>query len=89
MGTMDMAKTTMNVSISDSLKDLAQQQVYKNHYSTMSDYIQHLIRADVEKQKAQDQFDQFIEAGIKSGKGKTFTSREEFKGWMTQIIKQA
>lgn len=84
-----MSKTTMNVSISDSLKDLAQQQVQKNHFSTMSDYIQHLIRSDVDRQKAQEQFDKFIDAGINSGKGKSFSNREEFKDWMTNIIKKA
>ena len=62
-----MAKTTMNVSISDSLKDKAQLQVQKNDFSTMSDYIQHLIRTDVERQKAREQFDAYIQAGVDSG----------------------
>lgn len=84
-----MAKTTINVSVSDSLKELARQQVERNHFSTMSDYIQHLIRTDIDRQKAQEQFDQFIEAGINSGKGKSFSNRDEFKNWMTEIIKKA
>lgn len=64
---MQMAKTTINVSVSDSLKELARQQVEKKHFSTMSDYIQHLIRTDVDRQKAQEQFDAYIKAGIDSG----------------------
>ena len=62
-----MAKTTMNVSITDSLKDLAQQQAEKNHFSTLSDYIQHLIRSDVEREKNQENFEAFIRAGLESG----------------------
>ena len=62
-----MAKTTMNVSISDGLKELAQQQVEARHFSTMSDYIQDLIRNDIERQKAKEQFDAYIQAGVDSG----------------------
>lgn len=62
-----MAKTTMNVSIPDSLKDLALLQAEKNHFSTLSDYIQHLIRSDVERQKNQEHFEAFIRAGVESG----------------------
>lgn len=81
-------KTTMNLSIVSDLKDLAQQQVEKNHFSTMSDYIQHLIRSDVDRQKKQEQFDTFIQAGVDSGDGESF-SRDELKNWMTDIIKKA
>lgn len=81
-------KTTMNLSVAPALKDLAQQQVEKNHFSTMSDYIQHLIRSDVEGQKKKEQFDAFIQAGMDSGDGQTF-SREELKDWMTDLIKKA
>ena len=72
-----MAKTTMNVSITDKLKELAQQQAEARHFSTMSDYINHLIRSDVEKDSIRDMFenrgvdfDQFIQAGIDSGPAK-------------------
>ena len=69
-----MAKTTMNVSITDGLKEMAQRQVEVGHYSTMSDYITHLIRADVEKISIRSlfedhgtDFDSYIKAGIDSG----------------------
>jgi len=62
-----MAKTTMNVSIADGLKELAQEQVEARHFSTMSDYIQDLIRSDVERQNAKAQFDAYIKAGVDSG----------------------
>ena len=72
-----MAKTTMNVSITHGLKELAQRQVEAGHFSTMSDYITHLIRNDVEKEKVRHLFDeqgfdldQFIQAGIDSGPSK-------------------
>jgi len=44
-----MPKTTMNVSIADGLKELAQKQAEERHFSTMSDYIAYLIRSDVER----------------------------------------
>jgi Arc/MetJ-type ribon-helix-helix transcriptional regulator len=69
-----MAKTTINVSISEGLKELAQRQVEINHFSTMSDYITYLIRTDAEKTSIRSafqaqgiDFDQFIQAGIDSG----------------------
>ena len=69
-----MAKTTMNVSITDGLKELAQKQAELRHFSTMSDYINHLIRSDVEENSMRELFksqnvdlDQFIQAGINSG----------------------
>ena len=79
-----MAKTTINVSVSDSLKELARQQVEKKHFSTMSDYIQHLIRADVDRQKAQEQFDAYIQAGIDSGMSE-LTAVEIFTKAKTRI----
>ena len=53
---------------------LAHQQVEKNHFSTMSDYITYLIRTDAEKSSIRSafhaqgfDFDRFIQAGIDSG----------------------
>lgn len=69
-----MTETTLNLSIDNELKELAQKQSEEKHFSTMSDYITHLIRNDVEKsstpQVIENQgsdVDQSTHAGIKSG----------------------
>lgn len=83
-----MSNTTMNLSLPESLKEIAKSQAKRNHFSTTSDYIQHLIRQDLERQQSQASFETFIQEGLDSGDGKPRT-REEMKQWMTQIIKQA
>ena len=62
-----MANTTMNVSISEELKAQALAQVRKQHFSTASDYIQSLIRQDIEKEKERLRFEAFVQEGIESG----------------------
>jgi antitoxin ParD1/3/4 len=45
------AMTTMNVSLPDALKSFVDEQVEKRGYSTSSEYVRELIRADQDRQK--------------------------------------
>jgi len=49
MNDMTIVKTTVNVSLTDALKELAKRQVEEKHFSTMSEYITHLIQDDIDK----------------------------------------
>ncbi len=42
--------TTMNVSLPDALKSFVDEQVSKRGYSTSSEYVRELIRADQDRQ---------------------------------------
>ena len=46
--------TTMNVSLPDALKSFVDEQVEKRGYSTSSEYVRELIRADQDRQKLRD-----------------------------------
>jgi antitoxin ParD1/3/4 len=43
--------TTMNVSLPDALKSFVDEQVEKRGYSTSSEYVRELIRADQDREK--------------------------------------
>jgi antitoxin ParD1/3/4 len=43
--------TTMNVSLPDALKSFVDEQVAERGYSTSSEYVRELIRADQDRQK--------------------------------------
>jgi antitoxin ParD1/3/4 len=45
------AMTTMNVSLPDALKSFVDEQVARRGYSTSSEYVRELIRADQDRQK--------------------------------------
>jgi len=49
MNDMTIVKTTVNVSLTDALKELAKRQAEEKHFSTMSEYITHLIQDDIDK----------------------------------------
>ena len=73
-----MTNTTMNVSLPEELKKRAKERVSEEHYSTVSDYIQALIRRDVEKSAAVKRLEQLLEQGMRSGVAKE-SSEEIFR----------
>lgn len=83
-----MSNTSINLSLPETLKDIAKSQAKRNHFSITSDYIQHLIRQDLEQQQNQENFEAFIQEGLDSGEGERRTP-EEMDCWMTRIIQQA
>ena len=58
--------TSLNISLSDELKEKANEQVTRRHFSNASDYVRHLIREDVEKQEAQEDLRTLLMQGLHS-----------------------
>jgi antitoxin ParD1/3/4 len=57
---------TMNISLPDALKDFVDDRVREDGYSTSSEYVRQLIRADQTRQ-AERQLAALLRAGIESG----------------------
>ena len=57
---------TMNISLSEPLKDFVDTRVSEGGYSSTSDYMRHLIRQD-QREKAADFLRQLIAEGLSSG----------------------
>ncbi len=60
--------STMNISLPDALKDFVDDRVQKDGYSTSSEYVRELIRADQVRQ-AERQLVALLRAGLESGDG--------------------
>jgi antitoxin ParD1/3/4 len=56
---------SMNISLPDPLKKFVDGQVSTGRYSTASEYVRELIRAD-EKRKAEEQLEAMLLEGLKS-----------------------
>lgn len=67
----------INISLSESSKDFAAEQVSEGSYSSLSDYINALIRAD-QKQKAKAAIEAEVLKGLDSGPMVTVT-REDWE----------
>lgn len=50
---------SLNISLPEPLKQLVDQQIAKGHYSSVSEYVRELIRAD-EKRKAQEHLEELL-----------------------------
>lgn len=60
-----MSMTSMNVSLPEELKQYAESQTRRG-YSTPSEYVRELIRAD-QKRRAKDELDAMLLEGLRSG----------------------
>ncbi|WP_282295691.1 type II toxin-antitoxin system ParD family antitoxin [Stenotrophomonas sp. PS02289] len=60
---------TMNISLSDPLKQFVDEEVNEGGYSSTSDYVRDLIRQR-QRQKAEDLLRQLIAEGLASGPAK-------------------
>ena len=60
-----MGMTSMNVSLPEELKEFAEAQT-QNGYSTPSEYVRELIRAD-QRRRAKDKLDAMLVEGLRSG----------------------
>ncbi|NOU09191.1 MAG: type II toxin-antitoxin system ParD family antitoxin [Nitrospira sp.] len=58
---------SMNISLPDPLKQFVDGQIAKGRYSSASEYVRELIRAD-EKRKAEDELEAKLLDGLKSSK---------------------
>ena len=66
---------TMNIALPSGLKDFVQTRVAENGYSSVSEYIRELIRAD-QKHLAKALLEEEILKGIRSGESLTMTSKD-------------
>jgi antitoxin ParD1/3/4 len=56
---------SMNISLPDPLKQFVDVQIAKGRYSSASEYVRELIRAD-ERRKAEDQLEMLLLEGLSS-----------------------
>lgn len=59
-----MSQDTMNIALPETMKQFVLQQVADGGYSTASEYVRELIRAD-QKQKAAERLDSLLLDGLK------------------------
>jgi antitoxin ParD1/3/4 len=57
---------TMNIALPESMKLFVQERVSEGGYSSVSEYIRDLIRAD-QKRKVEERIDALVLAGLDSG----------------------
>jgi antitoxin ParD1/3/4 len=57
---------TMNIALPDSMKQFVQERVTEGGYSSVSEYVRELIRAD-QKRKSEERIDALLLEGIDSG----------------------
>ena len=57
---------TMNIALPESMKQFVQEQVSGGGYSSVSEYIRELIRAD-QKRKTEERLDALLLEGLDSG----------------------
>ena len=66
---------TMNIALPENMKSFVQQQVADGNYSSVSEYIRELVRAD-EKEKARAALETEILTGLRSGDSSPMTDRD-------------
>ena len=57
---------TMNIALPESMKDFVQSRVSEGGYSSASEYVRELIRAD-QRRKAEERIDALLIEGLDSG----------------------
>ena len=57
---------TMNISLPDAMKRYVDEQVHSGDYSSASEYVRALVRAD-QKRKAQEQLETVLLEALRSG----------------------
>jgi antitoxin ParD1/3/4 len=77
---------TMNISLPDQLKEFVDGQVGSGRYSSVSEYVRDLIRAD-EKRKVQDRLEALLIEGIQSGEATEMT-RQDWTDIRTEAVRQ-
>jgi antitoxin ParD1/3/4 len=76
---------TMNISLPDQLKEFVDDQVGAGRYSSVSEYVRDLIRAD-EKRKAQEKLEAMLMEGIQSKP--TEMTRQDWADIRHEAVKQ-
>jgi antitoxin ParD1/3/4 len=81
---------TMNIALPDSMKQFVQDRVSEGGYSSVSEYIHELIRAD-QRRKAEERIDALLLEGLDSGPPVPVTPEywEEKKRRLTERLARA
>ena len=66
---------TMNISLPHPLKSFVERQIAAGRYSSASEYVRELIRAD-EARRRQDQLETLLAEGLASGEPGAMTDRD-------------
>lgn len=77
---------TMNISLPEQLKEFVEEQVGSGRYSSVSEYVRDLIRAD-EKRKAQERLESLLLEGVQSGKPTEMT-RQDWEAIRRGVLQQ-
>jgi len=70
-----MGQETMNIALPESLKQFVLTEVSRGGYSTASEYVRELIRAD-QKRKSQERLEALILEGLQSGEPAEMTAED-------------
>jgi len=62
-----MNTTSMNISLTSSLKTEVENRILEGKFSNFSDYIRHLIRQDIRNRKEEKELRELLLAGLNSG----------------------
>jgi len=73
---------TMNIALPETMKEFVLQQVTSGGYSTASEYVRELIRAD-QKRKAGERLDALLLEGLESGSARL--TKKELQGVRDQV----
>ena len=81
---------SMNISLPEPLKEFVDGQIASGRYSSASEYVRELIRAD-QKRKAEDRIDALLLEGLDSGEPIPVTKNywEEKKRKLTERLGKA
>ena len=81
---------TMNIALPESMKHFVQERVTEGGYSSVSEYVRELIRAD-QKRKAEERIDTLLLEGLDSGQPIPVTAEywEEKKRRLTERLSKA
>lgn len=81
-----MSQETMNVALPESLKSYVLEQVVAGGYSTASEYVRELIRAD-QKRKARERLEALLLEGLESGE-RIEVTEEFWREKKAKLLKQ-
>jgi antitoxin ParD1/3/4 len=67
--------TSLNISLPESLRAYIEGEVSRGGYSTPSEYVRELVRAD-QKRKSEDHLEALLLKGLRSGKPTAMTKKD-------------
>jgi len=70
-----MVQETMNIALPEALKRFVLNEVSQGGYSTVSEYVRELIRAD-QKRKSRERLEALILEGLQSGESGEMTAED-------------